>query len=64
MKRIWEKLINYKNKASQPDVVFQSKNGNINIVEIKNHIDPRIIERGAEDFAVRFEGVMKELANG
>ncbi len=64
MKKILKKLINHKDKNPRPDIVLKTKTGDMAVIEIKNHIDPKVLERGAEDFATRFEGVMKELSNG
>ena len=48
------KFVSGKKNTCKADFVFVTQNS-------KKHTK---IEKGAEDFAIRFEDVMKELANG
>jgi len=59
MKNIWIKLSKDSNSVKKNRIVVSG-----NKVKTNNSGRHEKITNGAKDFAVRFEGVMKELANG
>jgi hypothetical protein len=63
MKNIWSKIFHNKFSAPKENTCKEKTTGVVFVVdsEIERH---KKIEKGAKDFAVRFESVMKELANG
>ena len=64
MKNLWEKFINsgVTREATVPPSTKPAPTAGVFIVH--NPERKQKIEKGAKDFAVRFEGVMKELSNG